>query len=92
MVMVQCISYYSGANSLIPGSRKQQERLVLFEDLLGRFAVQSRDSHDNRELGDTSISWDQGLAVSRSSGSDEDIDGSSDYDANIGTATPSGQF
>ena len=64
----------------------------MFEDLLGRFAVQSRDSHDNRELGDTSISWDQGFAVSRSSGSDEDIDGSSDYDANIGTATPSGQL
>ena len=60
--------------------------------MLSRFAEQSRDSHDNRELGDASCSWDQGLAFSRSSGSDEDIDGSSDYDGNIGTASPSGQL
>ena len=61
-------------------SRKQQERLGFFQDLLSRFAEQSRDAPDNKEIGEASISCDQGLAVSRSSGSDEDVDGSSDYD------------
>ena len=39
-----------------------------------------------------SSSWDQGRAVCRSSGSDEDIDSASAYDVNIGTTIPSGNL
>ena len=54
-------------------------------------AHHSPELHYYRELFTASNSWDQGNTFSRSSGSDEDFDGSSDYDDYIGV-TPSGQL